>query len=287
VSSCTAAQEWAESSLASGRAEDFRTSVQHETFASCPVDDDSASESKLDAVKRAAKCLHKLDYDISHLITKLSVLSTADMSTRARAKSTAMLLQDFCNTTAVVANVCEVERFPEQTEPTMAGCSTNTAGSARSALAEFLERDSSVRDSDFVEDSDREHSSATEWMSSSSLRGAPREFISREFSGANILVPGPGQSRADGEATGGSVERLGVVEGTTIRVLSGTNGRGVPTGGCAVSHLSDTAERDARGVSELESSYFSKLANSEETNRPLIGASRLPYLTYWMHARAV
>lgn len=284
---CThaAAQDWAGMYQASGRAEDFRTASQ--AGASVPPE----SELEAHAVKRAAQCLHKLDYDISHLLTKLSVLSTAEMSAAARAKSGAMLLRDFCDTTAVVANICEVER-PIPRDFSMAGCSNATASSARSTLAEILERDSPVRGSDVAEDSNREQS-VTNWMSGTSISGAPRDYLSKSY------LPGPNTIASDRSAgmlgeqelLGSSVERVGVLDvstGTTIRVLGGVTGRKMQSTGRTVLQTSDLLDRELRGMRDCEDAYLSKLAESPKSeNRPLVGASRLSYMSYWMHARAV
>ena len=165
-----AAEIWAaEMSHVSERAEDSKNSAA----ARSDVDADAES----DGVKRAAKCLHKLDHDISHLLTKLSVLSTAEMTAMAKAKSGSMLLRDFCETTTVVADtVCEVEQVPARRDHSMAGCSTATGGSARTTLAEFIERDSSLRDSDVIEDSDRDQS-VTDSMGGTPLRGVPGDTL--------------------------------------------------------------------------------------------------------------
>lgn len=289
-----AAQDWAEMSHASGRAEDFRNTAQA-AAARSDVDTDGDS----DAVKRAARCLHKLDHDISHLLTKLSVLSTADMSAMARGKSGSMLLREFCETTAVLAHLCAVDTPPVQPDQSMAGCSTTSASSARTTLAEILERDTCVRDSDdVIEDSDREPST-TDSVSGTTLQGTPRGSIPRGFSGSNIVIGERAPHLEDFKCVGtmendSSVERVGVVDmstGTTIRVLGGLDGRKLSpsalASGRAVLQPGDPLDLDVQAMRAGENSYLHKLASSEGTNKPLVGASRLPYMSYWMHARAI
>lgn len=235
------------------------------------------------AIAGAAKCLHNLDYDISHLLTKLSVLSTADMSTMARTKSAAMLLRDFCENTAIIGNVSEVNTSSIQRDDSMAGSSIISSSSGRSTMSGAVEGDPhSSRQENTTVDSSGTTSDAKSRLIAS--LGSANRSVQRSEEGNNQGW-GNGVQTLAGETTkilDCSGLRSGA--GPTVRLLGG----GRSQSGRSVLQAYEMCDPGAvRSERDAENAYLSKLAKSDDTNRPLVGASRLPYMTYWMHARAI
>lgn len=235
------------------------------------------------AIAGAAKCLHNLDYDISHLLTKLSVLSTADMSTMARTKSAAMLLRDFCENTAIVGNVSEVNTAPIPQDDSMAGSSIIASSSGRSTMSGAVEGDTHLsRQENTTADSSGTTSDANSRLIaslSSSNTTVRRSEGGNDPGGDNGVRTLAGETTKIIDCSG-----LRTGSGPTVRVLGGARSQS----GRSVLQAYERCDPGAvRSERDAENAYLSQLAKSDDTNRPLVDASRLPYMTYWMHARAI